>query len=297
MKIGRLNGTAEERRLGYAFILPGVFFLGFFIFIPILYSIYMSLFEWKLFDLGKVKTFVGLDNFIKIFSDKVFMTAMMNTLTIVAVCLVIEIILGFIISLSLWNIKKSMKVAQSIILLPMITSPVIVGLIWRFIYDPQFGIINYVLKNTIGVGNIAWLGNADTALLSVIIVDIWQMTSFVILILYAGMTSIPNEYLEAAQVDGTTYLQTVRYMIIPSISHYIILVFMMRTMDLFKIFDTVYVLTRGGPGYATETLSVYTYKTSFQFYDMGYAMALSLVSLICILVISISYMKLMKKKD
>ncbi len=179
----------------------------------------------------------------------------------------------------------------------MITSPVIVGLIWRFIYDPQFGIVNYVLRNTIGVGNIAWLGNADTALISVIIVDVWQMTSFVILILYAGMTSIPNEYLEASLVDGTTYFQTVRYMVIPSISHYIILVLMMRTMDLFKIFDTVYVLTRGGPGYATETLSMYTYKTSFQFYEMGYAMALSLVSLVCILMISISYMKLMKRKD
>ncbi|NLL96870.1 MAG: sugar ABC transporter permease [Clostridiaceae bacterium] len=297
MKIRRINISSEEKRLGYAFILPGVFFLGFFIFIPIIYSIYMSLFEWKLFDLGKIKTFVGLDNFIRIFSDKVFVTAILNTLTIVVFCLVIELILGFIISLSLWNIKRSMKVAQSLILLPMITSPVIVGLIWRFIYDPQFGIVNYVLRNTIGVGNIAWLGNADTALISVIIVDVWQMTSFVILILYAGMTSIPNEYLEASLVDGTTYFQTVRYMVIPSISHYIILVLMMRTMDLFKIFDTVYVLTRGGPGYATETLSMYTYKTSFQFYEMGYAMALSLVSLVCILMISISYMKLMKRKD
>lgn len=235
MRIGQVRVSAEEKRLGYAFILPGVFFLGFFIFIPIIYSVYMSLFEWKLFDLGKVKTFVGLKNFIKIFSDKVFVTAILNTLTIVLCCLVIELILGFIISLALWNMKRSMKVAQSLILLPMITSPVIVGLIWRFIYDPQFGIVNYVLRNTIGVGNIAWLGNADTALLSVIIVDVWQMTSFVILILYAGMTSIPNDYLEAALVDGTTYMQTVRYMIIPSISHYIILVLMMRTMSQVQI--------------------------------------------------------------
>lgn len=296
MKVKRFGSTAEERTMGYAFVLPGILFLGLFIFLPIAYSVYMSLFEWKLFDLGKTKTFVGLDNFIKIFSDRVFLTALINTLSIVAVCLVIELILGFIISLSLWNIKKSTKFAQSLILLPMITSPVIVGLIWRFIYDPQFGIVNFVLRNTLGIGNIAWLGDAKTALPSVMLVDIWQMTSFVILVLYAGMTSISSEYIEAAQVDGTTLWQTVRYMIIPSISHYIMLVMMMRTMDLFKIFDTVYVLTRGGPGYATETLSVYTYKTSFQFYDMGYAMALSLVTLICILIISMGYMKRMNKE-
>lgn len=288
--------TREEKRLGNAFLIPGISFLFFFIFIPIIYSIYMSLFEWKLFDLGREKTFVGLSNFAKIFSDKAFLTVLINTLTIVVVCLVIEVILGFIISLSLWNMKKNLRAVQALILLPMITSPVIVGLIWRFIYDPQFGILNYVLRNTIGISNIAWLGSTDTALISVMFVDIWQMTSFVILILYAGMTSIPNECLEAAQVDGTTYLQTVRYMIIPSISQYIILVLMMRTMDLFKIFDTIYTLTQGGPKYATETFSMYIYKTSFQFYDMGYAMALSLVSLICIFIISISYMKLMKKK-
>ena len=254
----------------------------------------MSLYEWKLFDLGRDKAFVGLDNFLRIFSDELFVNAAANTLTIVFFCLIVELVLGFCIALSLWNIQRSLKAVHALILLPMITSPVIVALIWRLIYDPQFGILNYVLRTVLGIANPAWLGDANLALPSVIIVDIWQMTSFVILILYASMTNIPLDCVEAAVVDGASYGQMVRYVIIPSSLSAVVLVMMLRTMDLFRIFDTIYVLTRGGPGSATESLSTYIYKTSFLHYDMGYAMALSLITLACIIIISMSYMKATK---
>jgi len=286
-----------ERRLGFAFLTPALAFLMFFIFLPIIYSVFMSFFEWSLFDLGKNKIFVGFANYLNLISDKIFLTVLLNTIAIVFGCLLAELLVGFFVSLTLWNIKRTLKGIQSLILLPMITSPVIVGLIWRFIYDPLFGILNFILRSTLGISNVAWLGDTKTALFSVMVVDIWQMTSFVIIILYAGMISIPDEYIEAAQVDGTSYWQTVRYMVLPSISKYFILVMMMRAMDLFKIFDTVYTLTNGGPGYATETLSIYTYKTSFVYYNMGYAMVLSLVSLVIIMFISLSFLRLMKNKD
>jgi len=288
---------SSEKKLGLAFLLPSAVFLSIFLFAPIVYSIYMSLYKWKLFDLGREREFVGLGNFIRLFSDKLFLNAITNTLLIVIVCLIIEIILGFLIALVLWNIQKSLKVIHAIILLPMITSPVIVALIWRFIYDPQFGILNYVLKHTLGLPEIAWLGDVSTALPSVMIVDIWQMTSFAILILYAGLTTIPTDCVESAFVDGASFIRTVFYIIIPFMLPAIFLVVILRTMDLFKIFDTIFVLTRGGPGTATESLSMYIYKTSFHYYDMGYAMAQSLFTLACILLISIGYLKARKVRE
>ena len=286
-----------DRKLGYAFLLPGVIFLIAFLFVPIIYSCYMSLYEWKLFDLGRQRDFVGIENYIRTFSDKLFLNAAGNTLILVFTCLIVEFVLGFGIALSLWNIQRPLKGIHGIVLLPMITSPVIVALIWRLIYDPQFSILNYVLSETLGISNIAWLGDASTALVSVIIVDIWQMTSFVILILYAGMTGIPLDCIEAALVDGASYRKIVRHIILPFSFSAIMLVLVLRTMDLFKIFDTIYVLTRGGPNAATESLSTYIYKVSFQQYQMGYAMALSLITLACILLISIVYTRARKQRD
>lgn len=276
--------------IGYSFSLPAVIILFVFTFLPIIYCFYMSFFEWKLFDLGADKLYVGLDNYLRIFKDAIFGRALSNTVLIVVSCIVVETVLGFFIALTLWRMKRTMRILQSIILLPMITAPVVVALIWRYIYDPQFGILNYILRNTVGVGNIAWLGDESTALLSVIIVDIWQMTPFSILILFAAMTGISDDWIEAAQMDGAGFGQIVRKIIIPTITPMILFILLMRTMDLFKIFDTVYVLTKGGPGFSTETLSIYTYKVGFSQYEMGYAMALSIVILIGIMLISGFYM-------
>lgn len=287
MKILRQHGAGKsDRVIGYAFSLPAVIFLSFFIILSIFYCFYMSFFDWKLFDMGADKTFVGLDNYLNILKDTVFGTVLKNTLLIVACCLVFETLLGFAIALVLWALKRTLRVVQTIFLLPMITSPVIVALIWRYIYDPQFGILNYVLRNTVGVGNTAWLGDAKYALPSVILVDIWQMTPFTILILYAAMMNINEEWIEAAQVDGAGFFRIVRKIVVPAVLPMTTFVLLMRTMDLLKIFDTIYVLTRGGPGYSTETLAMYTYKVGFSQYNMGYAMALSIVTLLIVLAVS-----------
>jgi multiple sugar transport system permease protein len=257
----------------------------------------MSLYRWRLFDLGRARDFVGLENYIRIFSDAMFLNAAKNTFLIVAVCLIVEIVLGFLIALVLWNMQKSLRVVHAIIMLPMITSPVIVALIWRFMFDPQFGIINYVLRAGFGITGIAWLADVNLALPSVMIMDIWQMTPFVILILYASMTTIPNDCIESAFVDGASFWKMVYRIFIPFILPAILLVMILRIMDLFRIFDTIFVLTRGGPGSATESLSIYIYRTSFQFHEMGYAMALSLVTLLCILLVSIGYIGARRARD
>lgn len=296
MKRSKLSSlAAADRRLGYAFLFPAMLFLTVFVFIPIANTLYMSLYEWKIFDLGKERVFVGLENFTRIIRDSVFGDVIRNTLLLVFVCLIVEVFLGLFISICLWNIKRSLRVVHAFILLPMIMAPVIVALIWRYIYDPLFGILNFVTKS-LGLGTFAWLGDADLALGSIMVVDIWQMTSFVILILYAGLTVVPLENVESAMIDGASYLQVVRYILLPFISPLILLVTMIRTMDLLKIFDVVFPLTRGGPGSATETLSTYIYRIGFRNFEMGYASALSVVTLIGVLIMSLGFIKMMNPK-
>ena len=292
MRTGRrLSTRTSDRAVGYSFALPAVFFLIFFVVISIGYCLYMSFFDWKLIDLGASKLFVGLKNYLYMFKDKVFRAVLGNTLLIVLCCLVIETVLGFGIALTLWVYRKPTKWIQTVFLLPMITSPVIVGLIWRYIYDPQFGILNYALGKVAGIGHVPWLGDERFALFSVILVDIWQMTPFTILILYAAMLGINDDWLEAAQVDGASFGTVVRKIIIPSLLPMSSFILLMRSMDLMKSFDTIYVLTRGGPGYATETLAMYTYRVGFSEYNMGYAMALSIVTLILVLAVSSFYIR------
>lgn len=287
--------ASANKRLGLAFLLPGLGFLFVFLIIPILYSMYMSVFEWEIFDLGRERVFVGFDNFIRAFTDKLFLNAAGNTLLIVGVCLAFELVIGFIIALLIWNIQRPLKLLHAVILLPMITSPVIVALIWRLMYHPNYGIMNYVLKYILGLPAQAWLGDANLALPSIMLVDIWQMTPFVVLILYAALINIPADCIEAAFVDGASYGQMVRCIILPFMGPAILLVLMMRTMDLVRIFDTVFILTGGGPMNSTETLSTYIHKTGFQQYEMGYSMALSLITLACIILISIGYAKARKR--
>ena len=297
MKKARQNSiNAANHRLGYAFLLPGMFFITLFVLIPICYSMYMSLYEWTLFDLGREKVFMAFKNYSRVFLDSSFGNAVKNTLSIVIISVVIEMILGFLIALGLWSVKRSLKAVHTIILLPMITAPVVVSLIWRYIYDPQFGILNFVLRKTIGMPANAWLADARLALPSIMVAEIWQMTSFVILVLYAGLTVVPIDGLEAALIDGASYWQIVRHIIIPYILPLSFLVMMIRTMDIMRIFDMVYVLTRGGPASSTETLSIYIHKAGFQNFEMGYAMALSFITLVGILIISLGYVVAMNRR-
>jgi len=288
--------ASADRRLGYIFLFPALIFILVFVGIPIAYTLYMSLYEWSIFDLGRNRNFIGLGNYARLISDPVFVDVIVNTFSLVIVCLIIEMTLGFLIAICLWNIKRKLKAVHGFILLPMITAPVVVALIWRYIYDPVFGLLNWV-TGSLGLGTHAWLGDANLALPSIMVVDIWQMTSFVVLIMYAGLTVVPPENVEAAMIDGASYWQKIRYVVFPFISPLFILVMMIRTMDLLRIFDMVLPLTRGGPGSATETFATYVYRIGFRNMDMGYASALSMAILFGILIISAGFIKLMSRRS
>jgi multiple sugar transport system permease protein len=285
------------RRLGRGMIAIPALLLAALIFGPLVYSIVLSLYKWGITDINQGKPFVGLANYAELFTDPKVLTAVGNTVEYVIGSVGVELVLGFIIASALFEMTKGRKLANSLILLPMIIAPVITALIWRYMLDPQFGLISQMLS-LVGVkGGVSFLGSSQLALPSLMIVDIWQWTPFVVLILHAGMLGISEEQFEAARIDGAGRWRILRSIVLPGIAPQILLVLLFRTMDTYRIFDTVFVLTRGGPGTSTQTIGLYTYQTGFSFFDLGYAMTLSVFILVTVALISSFYIRLLRRRE
>lgn len=285
------------RRLGRAMIALPALILALLIFGPLIYSIVLSLYKWQLTDINSGKPFVGFANYVHLFTDPQVLNAVGNTLIYVVGSVGTELILGFVIASALFEMTKGRKLANSLILLPMIIAPVITALIWRYMLDPQFGLVAQVLSVFGFKGGISFFGTSQLALPSLILVDVWQWTPFVILILHAGMLGISEEQFEAARIDGAGRWRILRSIVLPGIAPQILLVLLFRTMDTYRIFDTVFVLTRGGPGTSTETIGLYTYQTGFSFFDMGYAMTLGVFILVTVAIISSFYIRLLRRRE
>jgi multiple sugar transport system permease protein len=285
------------RRLGRGMIAVPAILLVVLIFGPLIYSIVLSLYKWQITDINSGKPFVGLDNYVRLFTDPQVLTAVINTLEYVVGSVGVELVLGFIIASALFEMTKGRRLANSLILLPMIIAPVITALIWRYMLDPQFGLVSQILA-VFGIkGGIPFFGSSQYALPSLMVVDIWQWTPFVVLILHAGMLGISEEQFEAARIDGAGRLRILRSIVIPGIAPQILLVLLFRTMDTYRIFDTVFVLTRGGPGTSTQTIGLYTYQTGFSFFNLGYAMTLSVFILVTVAIISGFYLRLLRRRE
>jgi multiple sugar transport system permease protein len=287
----------EGRRLGNSLMVLPAAVLALVIFGPLVYSVVLSLDKWRLTQVNRPKPFVGLDNYVRLFTDPKVLEAVGHTLLYVVGSVAVELVLGFVIATALFDITKGRKLANTLILLPMIIAPVITALIWRYLLDPQFGLVSQVLALFGHHGGVDFLGSSALALPSLMLVDIWQWTPFVILVLHAGMLGISEEQFEAAKVDGAGRFRIVRSIVLPALVPQILLVLLFRTMDTYRVFDTVFVLTRGGPGGATETIGLYTYRTGFSFFDMGYAMTLSVFILVTVAIISGFYIRLLRRRS
>ncbi len=273
---------------------PAVVCLAALILAPLIYSAVLSTYSWTLLQIRMPKPFVGLHQYDAAAHDPLFGQALKTTVLFVVGTVSVELTLGFLIALALVNLHRGRRLANGIILLPMIVTPVIVALIWRYLLDPQFGLVNYATHLLGYKADIPWLGSTSLALPSLIVVDIWEWTPFAILILHAGMLAVPQELYEAARVDGAGTFQIVRRVMIPYLTPLIVIVLLLRTMDTYRIFDTIFVLTRGGPGVTTQTVGIYTYQNGFVYLNMGYTMALSVIILLFIIVISLFYLRLLR---
>jgi multiple sugar transport system permease protein len=285
--------SSSDRRLPYLFLAPAVAVLLSLSIYPLIYSLSVSL---------QVESAQGPrwspGNFQRLLSDNFFLSAIGHTLVYAASALICEFLLGLGLALLLNSQIRGRGVFRAALLVPMMLPAVVVGVVWRLMLNPDFGAINGTLKGFgFNTEALTWTASPRLAFLSVIVVDIWQWTPFVFLVLLAGLQAIPQEPYEAAQIDGSSRWQTFRYITLPLLKPAILIALLLRTMDLLRVFDQVFILTEGGPGFATETISLYIYRTAFRFFDFGYAAAMSFVLLAITNVISVVYIRFLQARE
>lgn len=285
-KLGQWLGRRAHRYAPAIFLGPAVLILATISLFPFVYSLWLSLNKWNLADRTATWTLVGLKNYITIFTtDPFFGSAIKATFIFLGGAVVVEMILGLAIALLLNDEFRGQGLIRTMIMLPLMTTPVVVGLIWRFMYNPERGMVNYLLS-LVGITGPDWLGRHQTAMPAVIFADIWEWTPFVALIVLAALQALPREPFEAALIDGASAWQSFRYITFPLIQPALLVALLIRLMDAFKTFDLIYVLTLGGPGVSTQALSLYTYKYGFKFFRMGYASALSYIMIILMIIMA-----------
>lgn len=289
----RILHLRNERALPYLLVAPTIAVLVALSIYPLIYAIKVSL---------QSDTSAGLrwtfQNFARLASDQFFLSALAHTLVYAVIALTVEFLLGLGLAVLLNRQLRARSFFRAALLVPMMLPPVVVGIVWRLMLNPNFGAINGTLK---GFGaeteSLTWTASPTLAFASIIAVDIWQWTPFMFLILLAGLQAIPEEPYEAALIDGSTPWQTFRHITVPLLKPAILIALLLRTMDLLRVFDQIFILTEGGPGSATETISLYIYRTAFRFSDFGYAAAMSFVLLLLTNTISLLYIRLLGRQE
>ena len=276
------------------FLLPALSFYFVFELFPIFYSLYISFFEWHI--IGDVR-FVGLENYLKMFSDPVFIIALRNTFIYTIVTVPIQIILGLAIALLLNQGIKGKVIFRALYYIPVITSWTVVSLIWKWIYDPVYGFLNYVLLS-LGVIKepIRWLQDPSIALYAVMLVTIWKGIGWNMVIFLAGLQTIPQSLYDAALIDGANRWRRFRYITLPLLRPVIATVTVLLTIGALNAFVQIYILTAGGPLHSTEVINTYLYKNAFSYLNFGYASSMALFLLTITLTISIIQRRILSKR-
>lgn len=258
-----------SRRLEpYAFVLPSVVYLAAITLAPFLYALVISLRQYDLLNPMAGHPFVGLENYREALGAGRFWGSTLTTLIYVVAAVGLETVLGLAVALLFTQEFPGRRVARALVLVPMMTTPVVIGLTWRMLYDPDAGLLNYV-TSLMGLGSHAWLANPATSLMAVIAVDVWQWTPFMILMMLAGLESLSPDHLEAASIDGASPWQTFWSVMLPQLAPTLAVAVTIRALDAIKTFDLIFIMTNGGPGTVTENLSMYAYKLGFVYFRFG----------------------------
>lgn len=282
-----------ERWIPAIFLIPAVAVLFFILVVPLLSNVVLGFFDWSLIRPGP-PAFIGLENYRLMLQSTEFWDSVIRTLVFATSTVACQFILGFAFALALSSafLRRGVTLLRGITLLPMTLTTVVAATMWKLMFEPQFGIINFIIDSFGIPHNLVWLASPSTALISVIIVETWRNTPFVALILAAGMAMLPSEPYEAAVVDGASSLQSFFFITLPLLKNAIMLAIVLRLMDALRAFGTVHVLTNGGPARLTEIASIRVYKEAFGHFDLGYgavlAQAVFLITMIfSLLVISV----------
>ena len=277
--------ASTNRLPPYLFLAPAGIVLLVALFYPICYMIYASFLDWNPSQRIGEADFVGLRNYLKLFNDAAFRESMGVTLKFAAVVVTIEMFLGVGLAMLLDRNIRGMSVLRTLFILPMMIAPIVVGLMWRYMYHPTVGTFNRTL-DSLGLPRVDWLG--DHALMSVIIADIWQWTPFIFILSLAALQSLPSSALEAARIDGASGWQQIWYIKLPLMMPVLIVTCLLRLIDAFKVLEVILVMTEGGPGLSTEILALRISRTATEFRELGVAAAMSNYLLLLLLGLTVA---------
>lgn len=266
-------------RAGRWFLLPGLLFLFVIDLVPLLYSAWISLYDWWLIRPRNIR-FVGLGNYLRLATDAEAWRAVAVTGFFTAGAVALEFLIGLALALLFAQPFRFLRPLRVLLLLPLFVVPVVGGTMWRVIFHPDIGVLNYYLA-WLGFGQPAWLSDPQFALVSIMLVDAWRTIPFMFLVIYAGLEVLPAELFEAAAVDGASAWQAFRHITIPLLTYIMLVAVLIRGMDAFREFDIIFVLTGGGPGTATQTIQMLNYR-AFGLGHMGMANAIGVVTLVLV---------------
>lgn len=285
----------SRRRYPLLLVAPAFLVLFLLTIYPFAYMVWISLHKWPILP-TLPRPFLGLDQFRFILGDAEFWNSVGVTALYMALSVTIQLGLGFFLALISTTPHRLVQLFRVPFLIPLFVSPVVVGLMWKFMLGYDLGIVNYLIRS-IGLEGVNWLGDRPTALLSVVLVDVWQWTPFTFLILHAGLSSLPSEPFEAAAIDGANRWQTLRYVTFPMIAPIFTVALLFRVLDAFKLFDIVYIMTRGGPGNSTNLLAYNIWRKGFFENQLGYAAALSVIMIAVATILALLLVRIMARQE
>ncbi len=283
----------RDRWLGRRMVFPLILLLLIVQGYPMAFAAYISLHDYRLTALNEVR-WVGVAQYIGLLENPSYWIAMRNTMIFVFGAVGLELLLGFLLAYLLWRPVPAQNAFRAILLTPMFVTPIAVGLMFRFLLNNQLGIIPVWLR-ALGV-EIDWFG-PDLALFSLILIDVWQWTPLMVLLLLAGLEALPAEPFEAARVDGASEFQILRHLTIPLLRPVILAAVLIRMLDAFRVFEYVYAITRGGPGERTETILFYIYRVGFLYFRLGEAAAMAFTLAVVIFVLVVFLFRILRRQE
>lgn len=266
----------------WPFVIPALIVILAVIVFPWVFTLWMSVHAWTL---GQERTFIGLDNYLRLASDFRFWESMWHTLVYTVLSVVAPLFLGTLAAL-VFDARFPLRgFLRGVFVMPMMATPVAIALVWTMMFHPQLGVLNYLLSLA-GIGPQEWIYNRNSVIPSLVLVETWQWTPLIMLIVLGGLAAVPREPYESAEIDGANAWQKFRFLTLPMIAPFLMIAVIIRSIDAIKSFDIIYAMTQGGPGTASETINIYLYNTAFAYYDIGYGSAMAVVFFIVIIALS-----------
>jgi multiple sugar transport system permease protein len=288
-----ISGPRAYGRRYWVFAVPAALVVLLVILFPWIFTLFMSVHDWKV---SGDTPFVGMANYAKMLTDERFLYAVVRTLWFTTASVAAPLILGVWAAVCFASKFRFRGLARTLFVLPMMATPVAISLVWTMMFHPQLGVLNYILTS-VGLPPSTWVYDTTTVIPTLVMVETWQWTPLVMLIVLGGIASLPTDPYEAAILDGASSWQMFRHITLPLVWPFIMVAAVIRLIDALKTFDTIYVITLGGPGTASETINILLYQTAFAYYDLGYASAMVVVFFVLILLISLLLLRVRQRED